>query len=1090
MHLLVRDGMSLDETAPAEDLELPPADIIALSFSDADLATWVASFAGENASLQVAPLARLRHPMSVDLLVEKSVPRAKAVLVRLLGGFDYWSYGAEELARACRRRGVALAIVPGDARPDPRLSALSTVGLDHLDAIEALLDAGGPINARHALSGLLALAEGGPHAFTSPEPVPLFGTHGRSPERCEGSSALIVFYRSNLLSGDTAALDALSEALQARGLTVIAAYVPSLKHPEAALWLSGLINTSKPDVVLNATAFSGRNGDGGSPLDTADCPVLQVIMAQATAEQHQASQRGLSAADLAMHVVLPEVDGRLTAGAIAFKKPVKIAGGALDVMRHEPWTEGIEHVAGLAANWARLRRKPRAERRIALTLSTYPGRPDQIAHAVGLDGPESALRLAQACARVGMLPATSIPLAERGEGTIPLPASGAELLDRLLSERGRASWSVADYETYLAELPQAFRRAVTHAWGAPAADAACVNGAFQFRALQFGNLLIALQPERGTSEDRKAGYHDPNLPPRHSYIAFYLWLRHVAGIDALLHLGAHGTLEWLPGKAAALTPACAPQALIGPTPLIYPFIVNDPGEAAQAKRRAAAITIGHMTPPMLVNVQPQFAEIERLVDEFSSADGLDPRRRRMLAVQILDAVTTAGLTDACGLTPGMSEADSLARIDAFLCDVKELAIRDGLHILDEAEIDAVMRALDGRFILPGPSGAPSRGRADVLPTGRNLYAVDPRTVPTRTAFANGTLAAKAVLQRYLEEHGEWPRSLVIDLWGSATLRTGGEELALALSLIGVKPVWDHASSRVSGFEIVPLALLDRPRVDVTLRISGLFRDMFPDQVALFDSAVQKVAAQSEDVAFNPLRARRAPRHDRVFGAPQGAFGTGVMGRIDASDWSAQRDLGETYLSMSGTAYRADGTAHDQEFEFRQCVANADGFVHVQDHRETDLLAGGDFAAHEGGFAAAAAAAGNEDVALYHADSGDPSKPKVRTLREECARVVHGRAANPVWLEGQMRHGYRGAAEMASALDAAFAFAASAKTVQSADFERLYDAYLGDPAVRRFIENANPAALDAMRARFTEAIARGLWHPRRNDLAGMLSEAAQ
>ena len=676
------------------------------------------------------------------------------------------------------------------------------------------------------------------------------------------------------------------------------------------------------------------------------------------------------------------------------------------------------------------------------------------------------------------------------------PEDGKDLVSRLEAGAQRIRWSILDYRAAFDQLPEAFRESVSAAWGDPEADSFGVDGAFAFRAAECGNFLIGLQPERGQVQDRKTQYHDPSTPPRHSYVAFYLWLRHVGKIDALIHLGAHGTLEWLPGKAIAGSEVCAPRALLGPVPMIYPFIVNDPGEAAQAKRRLAAVTLGHRPPPMVeAGLSGPLGDLEQLVDEFSSADGLDPRRRKALSGQIVDAAFRAGIAERCGLEAGMSPSDALMRIDAFLCDVKELAIRDGLHVIDDTELDAIVRALDGKFIEPGPAGAPSRGRSDVLPTGRNLYSVDPRSVPTPTAWTNGRRAAKAILDRYVGDHGDWPRAIVLDLWGSATLRTGGEELATALALLGVRPVWDHRSYRVTGIETEALAELGRPRVDVTLRISGLFRDMFGAQLALFDSAVSLVAGLSENEADNPLRAAHDGngRIDRIFGPADGSYGSGVMQHIDRGDWSKREDLGGAYLESSAHSYRNDVAGHEAGEVFKDRVKSADAFVHVQDHSEIDLLTGGDFAAHEGGFAAAAAAVGNSGVALYHGDTAAPETPRVRTLQEECARVIHGRAANSRWIEGQMRHGYRGAAEMAQSVDAAFAFAATASAVDNSGFERLYNAYLGDPAVAAFIERENPAAMEAMRRRFAEAISRGLWQPRRNDLdtgTGKPREAAE
>jgi len=1086
MHLLVRERHSLDETeAAAEDLGLAAGDVLFLSFSDSDLATAAAAWranVGEPYTLRLANLSRLRHPMSVDLLIENTLPGTRAVLVRLLGGLDYWRYGAEELFRVCSARGIALAVVAGDGRPDPALGTVSTLPPVALARLEALLDAGGPANTSAALAGLLAIAGGDGAALPEPIAMPDFGRY--EPMPCNrtlpsAATAVIVFYRAFVLAGDTAPIDALANALHARGVTATALFVPSLKAPAAARWLRDQLTALAPDVILNATAFAARDGEGLSPLEAAGCPILQVIPAIAFKDAWAASPRGLGAADLAMHVALPEIDGRIDAGVISFKEALAPDDQlGFSAVRHAPDPDGVAHAASLAATWANLRRKPPRERRIALMLSTYPGRADQIAHAVGLDGPASAARILD-CFRTA------------GYELAPAPADGRSILTALTAPPG-VFWPAAAYRAAFDKLPAAFRESVLAAWGPPESDPAFRDGALDVPVHRCGNVTLVLQPDRGALSDRKSGYHDPATPPRHGYIAAYLWLREVARIEALIHLGTHGTLEWLPGKAVALSPASAPRALLGPVPVIYPFIVNDPGEAAQAKRRISAVTLGHKTPPLIQTVlDGKLAELERLADEFASADGLDPKRRALLTGEIAQAAHRAGIADACGLTPDLSPAECLARIDAFLCDVKELTIRDGLHILDQAECAGILHALDGRFIEPGPAGAPSRGRPDVLPTGRNLYTFDPRTIPTQTAYSNGQRAAAAIMQRYGEDHGDWPRAIVLDLWGSASLRTGGEEFATALALIGVKPIWDHRSFRVSGYEIIPAPLLERPRVDVTLRISGLCRDMFGSQLGLFAAAVDAVAKLREEADMNPLahshHAQTSPQ--RIFGPAAGSYGAGVMARIDAGDWANRDDLGQTYLDASSHQVQADGSTRPAPEAFAGRVAGADAFVHIQDHRETDLLTGGDYAAHEGGFAAAARALGNVRVALYHGDTGIPEAPKIRTLDEECARVVLGRAASTRWINGQMRHGFRGAAEIAAALDAAFAFAATAGSVSSPHFDALYEAYLADARVREFLARENPAALAAIRARFEEARFRGLWTSRRNDLEALAAGGA-
>jgi cobaltochelatase CobN len=1105
MHLLVRETRSLDDEAAAADLGHSPADIVLLAFSDSDLAAAAAAWEamGEGRpSLRLANLARLRHPMSVDLYAEQTVARARCVIVRLLGGVDYWRYGAEEFSAVCRARGIPLALVPGDTRADERLAALSTVEAPTLARLDALLREGGKENLARVLR--LAAHLGGlrDDPEEAPVPVPACGIHDFGPAEGEGGAA-VVFYRSHLLAADIAPMTALAEALRARGLQVRGLFVDSLKAAASAAFAAGRLRAWRPAVVVNATGFSARTEAGVSPLDAAGVPVLQVVLAVGVREAWAASTRGLSQADLAMQVVLPELDGRLATTAISFKAeaaPVE----RLEFARthHAPDAPGIALAADRAAGWARLAAAPREQRRVAVVLSDYPGAGGgQVAHAVGLDTFASLAAILRMLAEAGY----AVPA-----------APDAKDLARTLTGAATAFLTLAEYERLSAALPAALRARVTAAWGAPADDPAAREGCFALAHAMLGRVILAVQPDRGHALDRRATYHDPDSPPRHAYVAFHLWLREVARVDAVVHLGTHGTLEWLPGKAVALSEDCAPAALLRGLPMIYPFIVNNPGEAAAAKRRLGAVTIGHLTPPLAAaGLSGEAADLERLIDEYAAADGLDRRRTALLRRDILDRAAVCGLLAEAG-ADAAPEDDALARLDAYLCDVKDLRVRQGLHVfatapsperraqmlaacptLDpaafdacaDAERDALLAALDGTFVQPGPAGAPSRGRIDVLPTGRNLFAVDPRAIPTRSALSLAERQAAELLRRHLQEQGDWPRRLVLDLWGSATMRTGGEDFALALVLMGVRPVWDEGSARVSGFEVLPLAVLDRPRVDVTLRISGLFRDAFEHQIALFDAAVRAVAARDEAADFNALAEsargvegealRRATA--RVFGAAPGDYGAGVAALVERGAWEQRGELGAAYLAASSHAYGLglDGTADPRAFA--ALVAAADAFLHTQDHRETDLLDSPDFAAHEGGFAAAAQHLGAEPV-LYHADTSQADAPALRRLAEEIARVVRGRAANPRWIETMMRHDYRGAAEIARGVEGLYAFAATLPERLDAQFDLLFAATLGDARVDGFLRAANPAARAAMAARFAQARARGLWHPRRNDVA--------
>ncbi len=1103
MHLLVRETHGLDDAAPAADLGLSPAPLLLLSFSDSDLgaaATAWSAMDEPRPGLRLANLARLTHPMSVDLLAEGLAAQARCIVVRLLGGLEYWRYGAEEMSAICRTASIPLALLPGDGRDDARLRALSTVSDAVFSRLDAALTAGGPGNVGVALRLMAHLADLGEDDGVAARPVAAWGEYDcrhcerseaiqaaehapwiatpASPARDDGGLAAIVFYRSHLLAGDTAPVRSLAEALAVRGLAPRALFADSLKSPVTARGVAERLRAWKPRVVINLTAFSARQDECASPLDAAGAPVLQALLSGSPRATWVASTHGVSQSDLAMQVALPELDGRLLTAAIAFKDadaPISELEYARTVLRPDP--DGIALAADRAAGWARLAATPRGERRVAIVLPDYPGaareggESGQEGHAVGLDG------FASLAAILRLL---------RGEGydlgTGPLP-SGPELV-RLL------------------------RR--THAGEG-------------FRYHRIGKFVLAIQPDRGSPAGRRSGYHDPDQPPCDLYVAFHLWLRQREGIHALVHLGTHGSLEWLPGKAVALSADCTPVALMRGLPIIYPFIVNNPGEAAMAKRRLGAVTIGHLTPPLRrAGLHGAAAELERLIDEYAAADGLDRRRTALLRRDILARSQECGLLEESGAAG--TETDQLARLDAYLCEVKELQIRDGLHVfgtpppperraallealarscpgaltealaasLDasaEAEQSALLAGLDGRFVQPGPSGAPSRGRADVLPTGRNLFALDPRAVPTRSAVALAERAAAELLRRHRQDHGDWPRSLVIDLWGSTTLRTGGEDLALALLLMGARPVWDERSGRVTGVAIVPLAVLDRPRCDVTLRISGLFRDAFPAQIALFDRAVQAIAARDEAAEWNPLAAARGDGPiSRIFGAAPGRYGAGIEETLARGAWTERGSLGAEYLASSSAAYGPgrDGAADAAGFASR--VAQAAAFVHTQDHAETDLLDSPDYAAHAGGFAAAAAELGGTP-ALYHADTADPDAPRLRPLADEIARVVRGRAINPDWIAGQRRHGHRGAAELARTLDSLHAFAATLPTRCDRQFDLYFDATLGNPDTDGFLRETNPAAHAAMRARFAEAMARGLWRPWRNSVAATLEGKA-
>src|SRR5579862_6769048 len=1104
MHLLTTSLTNLDEIVEAVDLAQPPGDIVVLSFADSDLAGLAAAWQAERAvlpSVRLAHLRDLRHPMSVDLWIDRVAANAKVIVVRLLGGLDWWKYGIERLSALARERSIALAVLPGEDRDDGRLAAASTLPAPELDTLLRYFREGGRENLR-ALLRRLALHAGCDLETREPQPVPrcagyLPGEGAVDLDRLAGTLGEpakpvvpIVFYRAMLLAADTAPIDALCAALTARGLSAAPLVVTSLKDPEAAAFLRDALTRLDPVVIVTTTAFAaGGNIDEPTPLDAPGVPVLQVVSATTRRAAWRDSPRGLGAADLAMHVVLPELDGRVLSGVVAFKDPLHSHEGlAFAALHSRAEPDRIAMAADRIAALARLRTLPRGERRIAVLMPDYPSAPGRTGYAVGLDVPASVVALLD-------------DLADAGYAVHDSPRSSRELIDALSSSQA-AALSLEQYRQLLTRLPDAAFNRLHEAWGDPTDDPDVRDGSFRFRAKQFGRLWVALPPDRGRAAARRADYHDPSLPPRHALVAFGLWLQHVGKVDAMVHMGAHGTLEWLPGKAIALTAECFPEIVTGALPVIYPFIVSNPGEAAQAKRRIAAVTIGHLPPPLVAGeLSDDARELERLVDEYAQADGLDRRRRERLARLIVETAQRTGLGREAGVEGDVAADEALRRIDAWLCDLKDLAVKDGLHIYGRASADggdaawrasaeaeraAVIAALDGKRIAPGPAGSPTRGRRDVLPTGRNLFTADPRTLPTPTAMELGRLAADEIVRAHLQTHGDTLRSVVIDLWGSATLRTGGEEIAQGLALLGCRPIWDHASGRVTGIEVLPTASAGRPRVDVTWRISGLFRDLFPAQIALLDAAVQAVAARDEDGSENPLAAARRAANDssathlrRIFGTAPGVYGSGVEDLIgrDADGES----IGAAYLAAASHAYGgADGEASAAPGAFRRQVARADALVHTSDDPGRDLLEGAEDVAFVGGFAAAAKMLGRS-ADLVMLDMTDPQRPRARALSSALARIVRARAVNPRFIAGQMRHGPRGAAEFAETVDRLVAFAETTDAVAGELFDLLHQAYVADANVRNFLLRENPQAAAAIAERLDAARRGGFWHPRRNDV---------
>ncbi|MDY7560297.1 cobaltochelatase subunit CobN [Pseudomonas sp. CCC3.2] len=1234
MHLLRTQPGGFVPDDSIADLGQTPAELVILCSGDSHLALLAEAaqqLPDDYPSVRLANPMQVQNHASVDLYVDQVLQHAKVILISLHGGIGYWRYGVERLVQLAER-GVKLILVPGDDRPDPELSGLSNVTAEEGERLWHFLRQGGMHNALELYRCLASRFLARDYPWAEPETLPrtaIYHPHKANASLSDWQAQWqpsqpvvgLLFYRSHLQAANTGFIDVFCARLQAQGLNPLPIAVASLKEAGCLAVVEDLFDQVRAELILNTTGFAQSSPEAPHlrPFRR-NVPVIQAICAQDNEPAWQASEQGLGARDLAMHIALPELDGRIISRPISFKDLAwHSERSQSDVVCYRAQPERMDFVAQLARRWIDLARLPNEQKHIALILANYPTRDGRIGNGVGLDTPAAALNILRA------MQAQGYPMA-------PLPESGTALIHALLGgvtndldtidqRPCQQSMALDDYLAAFSQLPLANQHAVTARWGAPQADPMFRAERMMVAGLRFGMTFVGIQPARGYQVDASAVYHDPDLVPPHGYLAFYFWLRKAYGAHAVIHVGKHGNLEWLPGKGVGLSQTCWPDAVLGAMPNIYPFIVNDPGEGAQAKRRTQAVIIDHLMPPLTrAETYGPLRDLEVLADEFYEAQLLDPRRARELQRDILKLVRETHIDRELQLGEQLdSDADAgvwLPRLDTYLCDLKESQIRDGLHIFGEspsgrlridtllallriprgdgrgaqssllralskafelgfdplncelsepwngprpdvllsvsqdpwrtagdvrerlelyaaqlieqvlhglpidelsenndlklilhslrevvaprldacglAEMQGLLDALSGRFVPAGPSGAPSRGRLDVLPTGRNFFSVDVRNLPTTTAWRIGFQSANLLLERHLQDHGDHLRQLGLSVWGTATMRTGGDDIAQAMALMGVRPVWATGSQRVDDFEILPLSLLDRPRVDVTLRVSGFFRDAFSNLIRLFDAAVQAVAALDEPDELNPLAAKvreerlrfeseGLPVEDaarqagwRIFGAKPGAYGAGVQGAIDGRLWQTRQDLAEVYLNWGGYAYGVADEGTPARERFAQRLGQVQAVLQNQDNREHDLLDSNDYYQFQGGMLAAVESLSGQAAASYHGDHSQPDLPKIRTLKEELNRVVRSRAANPKWIEGVKRHGYKGAFEMAATVDFLFAFDATTQLIDDHQYALLADAYLLDPSTREFIQQHNPDALRDMTERLLEAQQRGLW----------------
>ncbi len=1249
--------------------------LVVLTQADTDLLTLSQSrrqLPAGFAPLRTANIGRLHDDASIDALLDDVLPGANVVVVRLLSGARSFAHGITQLQAWAEHTAGFLLFLPGAEALDPELMALSNVGVPLAHTINAYFHSGG---ADNVANGLLCLSD---HllltgwGYEPPHDLPRHGVYAPAQEascRCAGCMPAslpddaptvgVLFYRAHLLSGNTEFVDAICAELAAQGIRPRAVYTQSLKEgDDGALPIAlQLLSQAEPvDAIICTLSFAlgGVNADGPTlsgwevdMLQQLDVPILQAIPSSTSRDQWQRSGRGLGPLDTAMNVAIPEFDGRIITVPISFKEQTA-DGGA----RYVPDHERITRVVGLTRRLIALRHKPNAEKRIAFVFTNSSAKAARVGNAVGLDAPASLLRLLHA-------------MRESGYAIRRLPPTSDQLLHALID---RCSYDqtwltdeqlaravrvpVAHYASWFAELPQARQAEMAKQWGEPPGKAYVHNDALALAGLDYGNVFVALQPPRGYDMDPNAIYHLPDLPPPHNYYALYRWLRDAWRADAIVHVGKHGTLEWLPGKGVGLSGECFPDLFLDDLPLIYPFIINDPGEGNQAKRRGHAVIVDHMTPPMTTaGAYGQLAELAQLVDEYYQVEQLDPSKLPLLQRQIWQVLEESKLSDdlqyilranhgdhthdwdgsflddgtptALAELEGRQVAHLLEDIEGYLCELTGAQIRDGLHILgampegqplvellyhllklpnldipslpaavarsygfdwqalndhpggrlesrislglsteqlhthadvivfiegeckrllhgiaehnwEQASIDQVLQltlgqaadpygvdvattlrfvcssiipklgqgahdeiahllhALDGGYVPAGPSGAPTRGMAHVLPTGRNFYACDPRALPSKAAWQVGQGLANDLIQRYQREEGRFPESVGISIWGTSAMRTYGDDIAQVLALLGVRPRWQDENRRVLGVEVIPLAELSRPRIDVICRISGFFRDAFPHLVSLLDQAAQTVIALDEPLEQNLPRkhaletemqllrqsltsdeASKQARY-RVFGCKPGSYGAGILPLLDAHNWQDEQDFARAYIAWGGYAYTGSEQGVPALEAFGQALSGVEIATKNQDNREHDIFDSDDYLQYHGGMIATIRALSGKNPQRYFGDSSNPQRPRTRDLREEARRVFRSRVVNPKWIESMRRHGYKGALELAATVDYLFGYDATAEVLDDWMYHEVAKNYLRDEEMQQFFADSNPWAWQAIAERLLEAVDRELW----------------
>ena len=1157
----------------------------------------------------------------------------------------------DELVQRLQDSSVSIYAQSASNEPEIELMKLSTVDDAVYRKVSQYLDYGGRKNFYSLILYLANYFIGSNYEFSEParpiwegiyhpdfDHVPTLKEYLQSKCVAGRPTVGLWFYQSLWQAGNTLFIDRLIEEIERQGANVIPVFLHAAKDVErgtkGAEWVveNLFMKDGRPiiDVLISTLMFSlsikpWEGSDTGEGQEVArseewfikrlNVPVLKAIVTYNTLAEWNESLQGCSPMDISMGIAMPEFDGMMITVPVAARERTDIdpLTGAR-VIRFEPLPERTNKIVRLSLNWAKLRHIPNSQKKVAIIFHNYPPRDDRIGTAFGLDSPVSVLNIMKAMDDAGY---TIERMPENGQALIEDVKSRLTLDRRWrspeeLAKRAIDSVTEGDYKDWFEQLPVAVQEKMTSAWGEAPGKLFVHKKNLIIPGVINGNIFIGLQPSRGFLEDPAAIYHSPDHPIPHHYYAYYRWIRDVFRADLVMHIGKHGSLEWLPGKSVGLSDSCFPDIAISDLPNIYPYIINNPGEGTQAKRRSYCCIIDHLVPVMHnADAYDEMAELEVMLADYYQAASEDqsklPTQKKMIWEKVCEAKLDHDLE--IEEEEAFSDFDKfLEKLHEYLHEMADTQIRDGLHILGEPpegsrldeflvaltrlangqvpslrqslaeamgydydylldnrgkivsgsktcgqviddlnslalrlvsglheqgfavgtipelveeilgkrnpkiekvldyiattlapnidatvdELSAILCASDGGFVSPGPSGAPTRGMADILPTGRNFYSVDPQAIPSQAAWKVGVAQADALLERYLEDEGCYPESLGMVIWGSPTMRTKGDDIAEVLCLMGVRPVWEERSGRVTGIELIPIEELQRPRIDVMLRISGFFRDAFPNIVHLVDRAVELVAEQKEPPEQNflakhvsaDISEKTAAGIDgeqaktlacyRIFGCRPGAYGAGVSDAIDSKNWKDEKDLAEIYVKWGGYAYGRKNFGATVPDEFRRRLSRLDLTVKNEDTREYDMLDGDDFYSYHGGMIAAVKALKGELPRSYCGDSSDPDRVKTRSTVEETKHIFRARILNPKWIESMKRHGYKGAGDISRMVDIAFGWDATAEVLEDWMYEELANKYALDKDMQEWLKKVNPHALQNIAERLLEAVERGMW----------------